>query len=322
MNDAHLSTFERAAKFIDDGDDFLVTTHFAPDGDAVGAALGMGVILTKMGKRFILAIDGGVSQKYDFLGEKESILDSSRVTIPGIFTNIIILDAGSYKRIGAVSEMVEPGAAILNIDHHISNDGFGDVACIDVEASSTCEILYNFARYLKLPVEKELASYLYIGVMTDTGRFRFANSTPRAFRICAELVECGADPAELTEAVYFDLPKDFIIALAKSLDTLEFHSEGRVAMMEYLEEKEIEDAEGFIDFALGIRKVLAAAFIRKMSDGRFKVSLRARDTLDVQDIAQSYGGGGHRKAAGFRYRGPLEKLKTDLLKTIIDRLNQ
>ena len=107
MDDACLSTFERAAKFIEAGDDFLVTTHFAPDGDAVGAALGMGVILTKLGKRFILAIDGGVSQKYDFLGEKESVLDSSRVTIPGIFTSIIILDAGNYKRIGAVSEMVE-----------------------------------------------------------------------------------------------------------------------------------------------------------------------------------------------------------------------
>jgi phosphoesterase RecJ-like protein len=125
---------------------------------------------------------------------------------------------------------------------------------------------------------------------------------------------------ELTEAVYFDLPRSYIEALGKSLYSLQFLGDGRLALMEYLDRDEIEDAEGFIDFAIGVKGVKSAVFIRSMEDGRFKVSLRARDSLDVREIAESYGGGGHTKAAGFRFRGSLDQLKFDLIRKILERL--
>lgn len=322
MNDNFPDMFEKIAGFIAENDDFLVTAHFSPDGDAVGSVLAMGEMLGKLGKKRLIAIEGGLPEKYDFIDGKAAVVDPQAISNPGLCENAVILDAGSIKRIGTASKLVADGAGIVNIDHHISNDRFGNLAYVDSEASSTCEILYQLARYMEIPVDKDLASYLYVGIMTDTGRFRFANSTPRAFSICAELVACGAEPAELTDAVYYDLPRDYITALAKSLSSLGFHGDGRIALMEYLEAKEIEDAEGFIDFALGIREVKAAAFIRLIPDGRFKVSLRARDSLDVGAIAQSYGGGGHKKAAGFRYRGELETLKSGLVSTIISRLEE
>jgi phosphoesterase RecJ-like protein len=174
---------------------------------------------------------------------------------------------------------------------------------------------------MKLKIPSEMASYLYLGIMTDTGRFRFSNTSTSALKTCAELIDLGANPRELAEAIYFDLPRSYIEALGKSLNSLQFFGENKLVLMEYLEKDEIEDSEGFIDFAIGIKGVKAAIFIRSMAEeGRYKISLRARDSLDVREIAESYGGGGHNKAAGFRFRGSLEQLKSGLVQKILERL--
>jgi len=320
MKMKHQTDFKIAADFISSNDVFLVTTHQAPDGDAIGCSLGFAEMLKVLRKEFCISIEGGLPEKYDFLPDNIEIIDPLQGDIGRKFTHLAVLDAGSYNRIGQSIKLADDNPIILNIDHHPSNDGFGEVSYVDCEASSVSEIIFHLAEYMKIPVGKDMASYLYMGIMTDTGRFRFSNTTSKTFRTCAELLECGADPAYITEHIYFDLPRSYIEALGKSLYNLEYYGNGLFALMEYLEDKEIEDAEGLIDYALGVRGVRAAAFIRLLKDGRFKVSLRARDSLDVSKIAETYDGGGHTKAAGFRFRGSLSELKTNLTETILARL--
>ena len=320
MKTKHQTDFEAVADFIISNDDFLITTHYSPDGDAIGCSLGFAEMLKALGKTFCVSIEGGLPEKYDFLPENTGVIDPLTTEVERKYTNLVVLDAGSYNRIGQSARLAADNPIVLNIDHHPSNDGFGEVSYVDCQASSVSEIIFHLAKYMKVPIGKDMAVYLYVGIMTDTGRFRFSNTTPATFRTCAELLECGAAPADITEHIYYDLPRSYIEALGKSLYNLEFHGNGLFALMEYLEEKEIEDAEGLIDYALGIRGVRAAAFIRLMQDGRFKVSLRARDSLNVSEIAESYGGGGHTKAAGFRFRGSLSELKVNLTETILSRL--
>jgi phosphoesterase RecJ-like protein len=315
--------FKDIAEFIQSGNQFLITTHYSPDGDAIGSCLSFGQILSCFGKEYAIAIEKGAPEKYDFIPEIANIIDPSLTEFPRIYHYLITLDVGSYKRIGTVATLVADSPKILNIDHHLSNDGFGDVAFIDGEASSTCEILFHLAQFLKIPISPALATDLYIGIMTDTGRFRFGNTSPRALKACADLVELGADPVKITEHIYFDLPRKYIEALGKILYSLEFHLDGRLALMEYHSTEEIEDAEGFIDYAIGIRGVKVAVFIRLIPDeGKFKVSIRSRGDLDVRHIAETYGGGGHPNASGFRFRGSLKDLKQGLINTILLRLDQ
>ena len=320
MKKIHQNNFQAAADFINGHDDFLVTTHYSPDGDAVGSCLGMSELLTRLGKRHISSIEGGLPEKYDFLHCDDRIIDPLVSKRSEKYGNIIILDAGDLVRIGKSSELLDASPRILNVDHHISNDGFGEVNYIDTEASSVAEIIYEIARFMSVEISQVMASYLYIGIMTDTGRFRFGNTSPKAMRICADLIELGAEPAELAEQIYHNLPVSYIEALGKSLNSLKFYGGGSFALIEYLDSREIEDAEGMVDFVLGMKGVRAAAFIRLMNDDRFKVSLRARDNLNVGEIAESFGGGGHRKAAGFRYRGKLSELKCTLEEIIISKL--
>ena len=313
--------FKDIAKFINDNDNFLIVSHFNPDGDAICSALGFGELLKYLGKKFVMAIEGGAPEKYDFLPDAKRIFDPSAEELPMTFSTLVTLDIGSFERIGAAKEMLAEDHKILNIDHHGSNKGFGEAALVDTAASSVCEILTHLAQYMKVEIGENMATYLYTGIMTDTGRFRFGSTSPLVMRACADLIEAGADPVKIAEKIYYDLPKEYIEALGKALYSLKFFADDKLAMMEYHHTAEIPDAEGFIDFAVGIRGVLGAVFIRLIpDDGRFKVSLRARGDFIISDIAESYGGGGHPKAAGFRYRGSLQDLKDGLMKSLTEKL--
>ncbi|MBL7191871.1 DHH family phosphoesterase [bacterium] len=308
--------------FIKANDDFLVTSHFSPDGDAVCSVLAMGEILERFDKKRTLAIEGGVPLKYGFLPGSPTVINPENIEISRRYSNLVVLDVGSFKRIGRIKDMISDNPRIINIDHHASENHFGEISIIDSAASSVCEMLYRFIEITDIELTPQLAAVLYTGIMTDTGRFRFNNTTPKVFGICAELVKAGAVPEKISHEVYYNLPKDYMEALAKTLSSLTFHREGVVAVMEYLDSKEIEDSEGIINYAISIRDVRVAVFIRISEDGRLKVSLRSQNSFDVKQIAESFGGGGHQQAAGFRYRGKLDDLKNALLKTIDEHLSE
>ncbi len=317
----YTGAFKEIVEFIESNDDFLITTHYSPDGDAIGSCLGMSEMLKFVGKRSLVAIEGGLPEKYDFLNIQVPIVNPQCSTGDRKYGNVIILDAGTFERIGACKFLLEDDSSIINIDHHLSNDEFGLINYIDVASSSVSEILFRLAKHMGVEFSSELATYLYLGIMTDTGRFRFSNTTPSALRTAGALVEAGADPSWLSDGIYYNLSRNYITALGQCLNNLEYYNGGSIALMQYMNKQELEDVEGLIDYVVGIRGVKVAAFLRAMEDGRFKVSLRSRCEVDVRRIAESFGGGGHQKAAGFRYRGSLNDLKIKVIQLFSQQLN-
>ena len=321
MSENTPGSFVEIAEFISSEDDFIITTHFSPDGDAIGSSLGMGELLRIIGKNFRISIEGGLPEKYDFLGCTLNVLDPGSVDIEEEYTNALILDAATYDRIGRSKMMILEGAKIVNIDHHLSSDAFGFINYVDTTASSVAEILHCLAKHMRIEYSKEMANYLYLGLMTDTGRFRFSNTSPNTLLAASELVAQGADPSWLSESIFYDLPKSYVKALGRALDSLEYFEDETIAVMQYMTNEQIEDAEGIIDVAIGTRGVESAIFIRSIGDNKYKVSLRSRGKADVRQVAEIYGGGGHQKAAGFRYQGDLEDLKFRLVMELAERIS-
>lgn len=314
--------FKDISDFILQNDNFLIVSHISPDGDAVGSVLCFGNILKHLSKNYLMAIDGGTPERYSFLPGADEIKDASKLRSEREFNNLVILDSGNWKRIGSAAKLVTDDPNIINIDHHISNNGFGGISYIEINASSVCEIIYRLVSYMNIPFDREIAFALYTGIMTDTGRFRFSNTTTEALNIAADLISLGADPNVISENVYYNLDRNAIEALSDSLASMKFYADDQLVLMEYHNPDEAIDTEGFIDIAVGIKGVKAVIYIRLIpEDGRYKVSLRGRNGFDVREIAESYGGGGHQSAAGFRYRGSLIELKEKLVGQILSRLD-
>jgi len=304
---------EQIKEYILSDGDILVVTHFSPDGDAVGSLLAFGGILDHFGVEHILAIDDDIPEKYGFLPGFEKIYNLRKQPIEGIVNRLVILDAGALPRIGSAQFCIGPDTKVLNIDHHFTGDGYGNINIIDVSAAATSEILYDLCIELDVKINLQIAYSLYAGILTDTGRFRFSNTTERALLICGDLVSRGVKPGVVAENIYYNLPFEIIQALARVLLTLELHFGGLVCIVSLDRGNMVSDTEGFVEYGSSIRGVVLAAFISEIDNQVFKVSLRSRCDVDVSEIARIFGGGGHLKAAGFRFRGRKGILMEDLL---------
>ncbi len=305
---------EQIRNFLLSNGDLLVVTHFSPDGDAVGSLLAFGGILDQLGVEYILAIDDVIPEKYNFLPGYELIHSLSEEPIDRVFDRVAILDAGALPRIGSAQSCIGKETKVLNIDHHYTGPYYGDINHVDVEACATAEILYDLCIRLGLEINRQIAYGLYVGILADTGRFRFSNTSPRALEICSKLISKGVDPGWITENVYYNQPFESFQALSIALSTLELHHDGLVCLISIDRSYNKNDTEGFVEHAASIKGVVLAAFIKEMSEGFLKVSLRSRCRVDVAEVARKFGGGGHLKAAGFRFVGK----KDDLVKKLLE----
>ncbi len=307
---------EQIRNFLLSNGDLLVVTHFSPDGDAIGSLLAFGGMLDQLGVGYILAIDDVIPEKYNFLPGYELIHNLSEEPINRVFNRIVILDAGALPRIGSAQSCIGKETKVLNIDHHYTGPYYGDINHVDVEACATAEILYDLCNQLGLEINQQIAYGLYVGILADTGRFRFSNTSSRALKICGKLVSKGVDPGWITENVYYNQPFESVQALSIALSTLELHHNGLVCLISLDSSYSTNDTEGFVEHAASIKGVALAAFIREMSEGLLKVSLRSRCRVNVAEVAGKFGGGGHIKAAGFRFVGR----KNDLVKKLLEEL--
>ena len=195
---------------------------------------------------------------------------------------------------------------LLNIDHHMGNTNYGKVNWVDTAAPALGEMIHTLAGGLSVQLDRAGASCLYLALVSDTGGFRFNNTTARAFEAAADLVRAGAEPQEIASWLYESRPLGSVRLLGETLGTLKLHAEGSIATVVVSQEMFVRagarpgDSEGLIDHARSIAGVEAAALLREQPDGLWKVSLRSRDKLDVEVIARGHGGGGHRNAAGFK----------------------
>jgi phosphoesterase RecJ-like protein len=212
---------------------------------------------------------------------------------------------------------------VINIDHHCIHSPFGNIYWVETAASSTCEMLFDICTHLSLPLDADLASLLYTGILTDTGSFRFSNTNKRVFEVASMLVEAGADPVHISQQVYDSASPEKLNLLARVLGTIEFHGRSRIATAELTLEMLAStaatymDSEGFINHLRSVKSVDLAILFREGSDGLVHVSLRSKEGVDVARLAQRYGGGGHRQAAACRIPGNLNTVRSMLINEAI-----
>jgi phosphoesterase RecJ-like protein len=289
---------------------FLVTSHEAPDGDALGSLLGMQLALRSLGKDAVMFLGGPapLPGEYRFLelGDRGLLRELPADAGERV---LVAVDCASASRVGAEPGLVERAPYTVNIDHHHDNPRFGDVNLIVPDASSTGEVLADVFRELGVELTPEIAEALYIALVTDTGRFQYANTTPKALRLAAELVEAGADVHRVFQGVYENVQFAKLKLLARALDRARVLEGGEIVVSHLLRDDfEAVGAtepysEGIIDVLRSVEGALVSALIREppREGGPVrKVSLRSSvDEVDVSAIARRSGGGGHREAAGF-----------------------
>ena len=307
-------------------DKLLLTTHENPDGDALGSLLAMHGTLEQLGKDSVMYMSPDefpLSHEY-----RHMTFDGLLGAAPDDLADrvVVFLDCGNIDRM-PVDFLQDEGIKILNIDHHHDNTNFGTVNLVVPEASCTAEIVFDLARQLGAEVTAEIASSLYVGLVTDTGRFSYENTSPSAHRMAADLIEAGVNTHAVYRRLFEDLPFRRLELLARALTTVARYEEGRItiAMLsrsDFEETGAIEsDSEGIVDHLRSVEGTKAAVLVRELlSDekrGCRKVSLRATDgSVDVSVIARQLGGGGHRQAAGFTTRLSPD----DLVSTLRDQV--
>jgi phosphoesterase RecJ-like protein len=231
----------------------------------------------------------------------------------------VVLDCGELDRIGSAAAVMQQVEKIIHIDHHSSSDDFGQLNLVRPECSSTAEILYEIIQAIPMSLSPEAAENIYTAILTDTGSFRFANTTARALEIAAEMVALGVAPDKMASEVYDSMSPERLRLLAMSLQTLTLRANGRLATMQVsrrmLEQTKttVMDTDGFVNYPRGISTAEMAIFFREMDSGKVNVSLRSRGRLNVAEFARTYDGGGHHNAAAFRAAGSLDEVVEEIL---------
>jgi bifunctional oligoribonuclease and PAP phosphatase NrnA len=308
---------ERVLQRIREDQRFLLATHENVDGDAIGSLVAMQGLLTALGKDSLMYVAPGdlpLPEEYSFF-----VLERLAETAPADISQrtVVLLDCGNIDRNSA--PMLREGAHLLNIDHHHDNTRFGTIAHVVPDASCTAEIIWDLMNGLQVPPSLAIAQALYVGLVTDTGRFMYENTGPRAHRMAAELIEAGVDVQAVYRRLYEEMPYAKLTLLALAIAQARRFDSGELTLAALsaadFQQTGAEESysEGIVDHLRAVRGTKVAALVRELTAperrGEHKVSLRATDDdVDVSAIARARGGGGHRRAAGFSTTDPLGEL--------------
>jgi phosphoesterase RecJ-like protein len=310
-------------KLCDRHERFLVISHVRPDGDAYGSTLGLALSLRALGKDVQVVNADGLSPLFEFLPGSQSFLSTPGAPDPDRL--IIAVDCADAKRLGAVFDQWQR-APDVNIDHHISNPGYAKLNLIDADSPATAQVLYEIIAALKWPLTPDVAANLYVGIMTDTGNFRYRQTTAHTFEVAARLVAAGADPTDLAEACYQSFRAERLLLLREVFSAIHFANRNRVAWFcltpeMYARSGAIPDeTEGLIEYLQSVKTVEVAFLLESLPDGLTRGSMRSRGKVDVQQICREFGGGGHRLAAGLRTKLDPVALEKKLLDLIAKQL--
>lgn len=292
---------------------FLLASHARPDGDALGSLLGLRLILLGMGKQADILVNGEIPAHYRYLPGSGTVRLTSTVPPTPAWDAAILLECSSFARthISGWQDYFS-----INIDHHYTGRPFADVNWIDPDACATAEMIYHLGCAAGVTITEPIATCLYTGILADTGSFSFPNTSAHTLDVAAELARLGANPHRIACTMYLSYPEAKMRMLSAALQNL--HVEKPLAWM-WVTEADLkgsgareEDAEGLVNYALGMEGVEVAAFFRPTAGG-YRVSLRSKDGFEVSPIAEEFGGGGHRQASGFSQPGPLESVMLRVL---------
>ncbi|KQO04377.1 DHH family phosphoesterase [Paenibacillus sp. Leaf72] len=318
----YLQQLDDALAFMRDGDDFLVVSHVQPDGDAISSTVVVGWLLEKLGKKSKLINESELPSRLAHLRSFDTIINYGEVQPSESFARVIAVDCADYRRMGKVESLFAAGVELLNIDHHPTNDGFGTVQLIRPNAAATVEILYDLIERAGISIDLECATAIYTGLITDTGGFRYSNTTPHVMNIASRMLSIGVPGHKLADLLLEKMTMSKLKLLQRCLSRLTFSDNQQIGWL-YVNKDDFaetgavsEDMEGIVNYALNIDGVEVGIMFKETEDGGVKASLRSAGTADVAAIAQSFGGGGHVRAAGCRIDAPLQEAIAQLVDAV------
>jgi phosphoesterase RecJ-like protein len=313
-----MTSLDTIAAVLTDEHRFLLMTHKDPDADGIGSMLALGKSLSDAGKGATLLSQEPLRPPLSFLKGAGRVV--TQVAADRVFDAAVVLDCAEKERLGCAADQLKDHLPLINIDHHETNNHFGTLNLVEPESSSTGELVFGVIQAAGLPIGLDVAENLFAAIQGDTGSFRYANTTARALRVAADLVERGADPWDISRRVMDNHSMPRLRLLKMALDTIHLLHKGRIAIMtltrKMLEEAGAHeaDSEQFVDYPRFVRGVELGVLIRETGADECKFSLRSNDRVNAARLASRFGGGGHVRAAGFTYQGTVTAALTDFLK--------
>jgi phosphoesterase RecJ-like protein len=295
---------------------FNLISHMLPDGDSIGSLLAMGRCLRKMGKNVSLFAPGRIPLKYSFLKGADLILKDD--TLFDSTRTVIVLDSSDADRLGNFKEKVLESPELINIDHHVTNQHYGTLNYVDPDASATGEIVFGLLEPLKVELDFDLAEALYVAIATDTGSFKYDNTSPHTHAVIARLLQTGISPGALSQKIFDERPLSFFILLKEALSSLEMYLNRTIAIMTISKDIRIrsgastDDLDGIVNYTRNIEGVELGILFYVELENEVKVGFRSK-RLDVSLLAGKLNGGGHVRAAGCRMHGSFEAVKEKVL---------
>ena len=298
---------------------FVISSHARPDGDSIGSQLAMAYALRALGKEALVV--------------NADAAPAAFMPFPGVADIRIATDAGGPFDAAIImecSELVRTGVAgldrtfVINIDHHPGNKNYGQINWFDAGAAACAEMVFDLVRALGAPLSPEIATHIYLAIVTDTGSFHYSSLSPRTFDICRQLLETGIDPVRMSRQIFDSNTVGRLRMFGAVTQAMELSSTGRIAVL-YLDKTiadatqgDFDDTDGLINQPLTVKEIQAVVFFRHIEDNQYRVSLRSKGAVDIAAVARAYGGGGHKNAAGCTVVGAIDTLR----KTFVEQIER
>jgi phosphoesterase RecJ-like protein len=308
-NSSHINSANEVLEFIHNNDNFLVSAHINADGDAIASVIAMGILLGHLKKRHYMVLhDAQIDSRFSYLKNFDRII-TNNFALDLQLKAAIILDVPGIKRLGDVAKLLPHRSKTVKIDHHPEEDDFAEVSMTDEKASSTTQLVYEILDQAKINIDLDLAQAIYTGIVYDTGRFSYSNTTSRDMYICGKMIDCGVQPSKINDRIFFENS---------------FEANGTVNLI-YLDHSIMSqnhhgEIEELANYSVAIRGGKVGMFIREIRPRFHKISLRSKADIDVNQVAKKFNGGGHTRAAGCRLEGTkrevIEKILAEIKKQL------
>lgn len=321
-------SLKKVVALIKQNKNFLITTHTNPEGDALGSELAFYKLVKKLGKNAVIVNEDRLPYNYDFLPENKIIKKWGK-KIRGIkFDCFVILDCSDLNRAGEVGSLNLENKPAINIDHHIGNDRFADANWVEPHASSASEMVYRLYKKMKVSFDRDSALLLYVGMLTDTGSFHYANTTRYTHEAVAELLKYNIDVTGLYRRIYENMPFEDIKLLVRILPTVKREAKGRIVWFQLkqdmLKNKKLsfDLSEELLSFARSIKDTKVALLFKENlgTKNEIRVNFRSQGRVNVNKIARFFGGGGHRAASGATIKGKIDDVRKKVLAKVKESL--
>ncbi|MBI4042857.1 MAG: bifunctional oligoribonuclease/PAP phosphatase NrnA [Deltaproteobacteria bacterium] len=307
--------FDQLRKLLSRSKSVLVASHGNPEGDALGSSIALGLGLEELGKEVMIYNVDPIPQILRFLPGTDRVTS----TLPARPVDLFFaVDMGDFNMVGEPVIKMRPYSTLVNIDHHITNTRFGDLNIVDGKASSTGQVVNSVLKALGCKVTREIAANIYCTLITDTGSFRYSNTTSECLHLAAEMIEIGVNAKDVADYLFETYPKKKLDLLQRVLSSIEVECGGKYSHITMLQRDlrefniEQEWSEGFINYPRGIEGVEVSVFFKESAENQFKMSMRSKGRVSVAEICKEFGGGGHYAAAGCRLNGSLESVKKQI----------